>query len=318
MPGPVTGVSAGSAAPGAAAVIDRQALLAWGATQLRDLPWRRTRDPWAVLVSEVMTQATGVDRVVPYYHAFLERFPDPAACSRAPAAEVVWLWGGLGYNRRALNLHRCATRLVTAHDGRVPSSLHELLALPGVGPYTARAVLAFAFERPVGVLDTNVVRLLARGPPPSLGWSEAQALADSLVPSTRAWDWNQAVMELGAMVCGRQRPMCAICPVRAGCGWHGTGLAAPDPAEGSAGVGQPQSRFDGSDRQGRGRLVDALRRRPVSVRELPRVMGWPDDPRRAVRVAGGVVADGLAIQHGDVLHLPQSGGCSRCRHAPPL
>jgi A/G-specific adenine glycosylase len=306
LPNPV--MAPGWAAVAGAGVIDRHALLAWAAIGLRDLPWRRTRDPWAVLVSEVMAQSTGVDRVVPYYHSFLERFPDPEACAGAGPGEVVRVWAGLGYNRRAINLHRCATRLVVAHDGRVPANLHELLALPGVGPYTARAVLAFAFEKPVGVLDTNVGRVLARWADRSLGRAEAQALADSLVPPGRAWDWNQAVMELGATVCQRQRPVCAACPVRGGCGWYGTGLATPDPADGSAGVGQPQSRFQGSDRQGRGRLVDALRRGPVSVRELPQVMGWPDDPRRAVRVAGGIVADGLAIQHGDVLHLPQSGG----------
>jgi A/G-specific adenine glycosylase len=315
MPVPAADASIGQ---GAAAVIDPQVLLAWGAGRLRDLPWRRTRDPWAVLVSEVMTQATGVERVVPYYHAFLERFPDPAACARAGVGEVVRFWGGLGYNRRAVNLHRCATQLVDAHDGRVPASLDELLALPGVGPYTARAVLAFAFEQPVGVVDTNVGRVLARWAHRSLGWGEAQALADSLVPSTRAWDWNQAVMELGAMVCRKQRPMCAVCPVRAGCGWHGTGLATPDPAEGSAGAGQPQSRLEGSDRQGRGRLVDALRRGPVAVRELPEVMGWPEDPARAARVADRIVADGLAIRHGPILHLPQSGNCTRCRPVPPL
>jgi A/G-specific adenine glycosylase len=251
-----------------------------------------------------MTQSTGVDRVVSYYHAFLARFPDPAACAAAPAAEIVRLWAGLGYNRRAINLHRCATELVARHGGLVPDSLDALLALPGIGPYTARAVLAFAFERPVGVVDTNVGRVLARWAGRSLGCTEAQAMADDLVPATRAWDWNQVVMELGATVCRRRRPACGRCPVSMSCGWQRVGLGRSDPADASAGVGQRQSRFDGSDRQGRGRLVDALRRGPVAVDELPQVMGWRHDPARAARIADAVVADGLASRHGDTLCLP--------------
>lgn len=292
------------AARGAAGTVDQQTLLTWGAAQLRDLPWRRTRDPWAVLVSEVMAQSTGVDRVVPHYHALLARFPDPVACAAAPAAEIVRLWAGLGYNRRAVNLHRCATELVARHGGSVPASLDALLELPGIGPYTARAVLAFAFEWSVGVVDTNVGRVLARWTGRSLGRNEAQAMADDLVPVGHAWDWNQAVMELGATVCRRRRPACGHCPVSASCAWHVVGRGQPDPADDSAGVGQPQSRFDGSDRQGRGRFVDALRRGPVAENELSQVMGWLDDPARAARMADAVVADGLAVRHGDTFHLP--------------
>jgi A/G-specific adenine glycosylase len=279
-------------------------VLDWGEDHLRDLPWRRTRDPWAVLVSEVMAQQTGVDRVVPVYQAFLQRFPTPAACAAAPASEALRLWAGLGYNRRAVSLHRCAVDIVQRHGGEVPADLDALLALPGVGPYTARAVLAFAFERPVGVVDTNVGRVLARWAGRRLRPPEAQAWADALVPQADAWRWNQAVMELGGAVCRRRRPRCDRCPVTSSCGWHAAGRPTPDPADGSAGVGQPQSRFDGSDRQGRGRLVDALRRGAVPAAELPPVMGWPDDPARAARVAAEVVADGLAVRDGDVLRLP--------------
>jgi A/G-specific adenine glycosylase len=286
------------------------ALLDWGAAHLRELPWRSTRDPWAVLVSEVMAQQTGVDRVVPKYHAFVARFPDPAACAASPVAEVVRLWAGLGYNRRALNLHRCAEAVVARHGGALPDDLAALLALPGVGPYTARAVLAFAFERPIGVVDTNVGRVLARWTGRPLRGAEAQALADGLAAAAgsaggeRSWQWNQSVMELGAAVCRRRRPDCAACPVAPWCGWGEDGLAPPDPADGSAGVSTGQPRFAGSDRQGRGRLVAALCAAPVPVADVAAVVGWPEDPARADRVAVGVLEDGLAIRDGDVLRLP--------------
>jgi len=281
-------------------------VLAWGDAHLRALPWRATRDPWAVLVSEVMAQQTGVDRVIRHYHAFLDRFPTAADCAVAPAGEVVRLWTGLGYNRRAVNLHRCARAVVARHGGELPADLGALLALPGIGPYTARAVLAFAFERAVGVVDTNVGRVLARWEGRSLRPAAAQALADELVPPAgeRSWAWNQALMELGGTVCRRRRPRCAECPVRAWCGWAAAGLVAPDPADGSAGVSTGQPRFEGSDRQGRGRLVEALCRAPVPLAELAAVMGWPDDPARADRVAVGLLDDGLAVRDGDLLRLP--------------
>jgi A/G-specific adenine glycosylase len=286
------------------------ALAAWGAAHLRPLPWRATRDPWAVLVSEVMAQQTGVDRVVPAYLSFLARFPDPSACAASPAAEVVRLWAGLGYNRRALNLHGAATAIAARHGGEVPDDLAALLALPGVGPYTARAVLAFAFEQPVGVVDTNVGRVLARWHGRRLRSLEAQSLADELARSAApgggagSWWWNQSLMELGGAVCRRRRPDCAACPVAAGCAWAASGLAPPDPADGSAGVSVGQPRFDGSDRQGRGRLVAALVAGPVAVADVAAVMGWPDDPARGDRVAVAVLADGLAVRDGDVLRLP--------------
>jgi A/G-specific adenine glycosylase len=292
------------ARPLPATAVDPAALLAWGGRHLRPLPWRATRDPWAVLVSEVMAQQTGVDRVIGYYHAFLAAYPTPAACAAAPAGDVVRAWRGLGYNRRAVNLHACATAVVERHGGGLPADLAALRALPGVGPYTARAVLAFAFEREVGVVDTNVGRVLARWQGRRLAPSEAQALADALVPPGRSWDWNQAVMELGGAVCRRRRPACRDCPVRAGCAWAAAGLAAPDPADGSAGVSAGQPRFEGSDRQGRGRLVEALCRGPVAAAALPEVMGWPGDPARADRVAVGLVDDGLAVRDGDRLRLP--------------
>jgi A/G-specific adenine glycosylase len=285
-------------------LLDPDEVLAWFARAGRaELPWRATRDPWAVLVAEVMLQQTQVARVVPRWHGFLERFPDPAACAAAPAAEVLRAWEGLGYNRRGLALHRCAVEVVERHGGALPVDLAALLALPGVGPYTARAVLVFAGERPHGVLDTNIARVLARVTGRTLRAGEAQGLADALVPDGAAWAWNSALMDLGATVCGKRAPQCGVCPVADRCAWRGEG---PDPAVGSAAVPGPQSRFAGSDRQGRGRLVAALRAGPVPGVDVPAVMGWPDDPARAARVLDGLVRDGLVVaEHGSGrLRLP--------------
>ena len=167
----------------------REALLAWEETSRRDLPWRRTRDPWAVLVSELMLQQTQVARVATRYEDFLARFPDPAACAASSVGDVVRAWAGLGYNRRAVHLHRTAGVVVERHSGALPGRLEALLALPGVGRYTARAVLAFAFEADVGLVETNTARVLARSfsgrriPSPAA----AQRLADEAVPPGRAW-----------------------------------------------------------------------------------------------------------------------------------
>lgn len=273
----------------------QRALLRWGEAERRDLPWRATRDPWAVLVSEVMLQQTQVPRVVPRWHAFLARFPTLDACAAAPVADVVDEWAGLGYNRRAVALHRCAAACVARHGGELPDDLDALRALPGLGPYTARAVLAFAFERDVGVVDTNVGRVLARTLGESLRPAAAQAAADAAVPAGSGWAWNQALFDLGAAVCATRAPACRECPVRRWCAWGRAGATDPDPAVGSAGVSGRQSRFEGSDRQGRGRLVDALRADgEVPEDRLAAVAGWPQDVARARRVADGLVADGLA------------------------
>lgn len=270
----------------------------WAEANLRQLPWRETRDPWGVLVSEVMLQQTQVDRVVGRWEQFMARFPTPRATADAGVAAVVGEWAGLGYNRRAVALHRAAEACVANHGGAVPCDLDALLALPGVGPYTARAVLAFACEADVGVVDTNVGRILARLVGRRLAPAEAQRLADRLVPAGRGWVWNQTVMDLGATRCISRAPRCATCPVRRWCAWAGG--PGPDPATGSAGVTSPQSRFEGSDRQGRGRLVDALRRNgSVPAGALAGVAGWEGDTARAARVAAGLVADGLAADDGN-------------------
>jgi A/G-specific adenine glycosylase len=254
-----------------------------------------------------MLQQTQVSRVLPKYEAFLEQWPTPEACAAAPLGDVVTAWAGLGYNRRAVNLHRCAQQVVASHGGALPDDLDALLALPGIGPYTARAVLAFAFESDeVGVLDTNAARVLARWSGRSLKPKEARALADASVAPAAGWAWNQAMLDLGATVCVPRTPRCEECPVAGSCAWFAAGCPDPDPAVGSAGVSTGQSRFDGSDRQGRGRLVDALRLAPVPGADLATAMGWPGDPARATRVAATVVADGLATrdEHG-THHLPR-------------
>jgi A/G-specific adenine glycosylase len=259
-----------------------------------------------VLVSEVMAQQTQVARVVPAYVRFLEEFPTPTACAAAPLADVLRAWRGLGYNRRARNLHRAAGAMVSDHDGRVPSTLGGLLALPGVGAYTARAVLAFAFEVDIGVVDTNAGRVLARavaGRP--VGPAEAQSLVDAMVPEGRGWPFGQALLDLGASVCVAGTPRCTGCPIRPRCRWAASGGRSPDPARGSAGVSTPQSAFIGSDRQGRGRLIDALRRGQVGPAGVASAAGWPDDPGRAARIADDLIGDGLVVRsRSGVLSLP--------------
>ena len=273
----------------------REALTPWALSARRDLPWRRTRDPWAVLVSEVMLQQTQVARVIPKWADFLMAFPTVESCARAPQSSVVRLWEGLGYHRRAVSLHRAAQAVVSEFDGVFPRTLTELQRLPGIGPYTARAVLAFAFECDAAVVDTNVGRILARAViGRKCSSSEAQSIADSLAPKAESWSWNQGLLDLGATVCTKQDPHCDACPLRSLCTWRSGGFGSADPAIGSAGVSGGQSRFAGSDRQGRGRLLAALRNGPVPIVDVMSVMGWPDDAERTNRVAQSLVLDGLA------------------------
>jgi A/G-specific adenine glycosylase len=188
----------------------------------------------------------------------------------------------------------------------LPADLDELLALPGVGPYTARAVLVFAFEHDIGLVDTNAGRFVSRAlAGRSLNADEAQRLADAAVPHGRAWAWGQAVFDLGAALCTKRAPACGACPVATSCAWAEAGFSQPDPVLGSAGVSKGQSRFAGSFRQGRGRLVTALRSGPVSAASIAVVAGWPDDPARAADAVASLVADGLAVvDHRGNVSLP--------------
>lgn len=278
-------------------------VLAWFARAGRDLPWRRTREPWAILVAEAMLQQTQVARVADRWPRFLGRFPTPAAFAAVPVADAIEEWAGLGYNRRAVNLHRAATAIVADHGGEVPASLTALLALPGIGPYTARAVLVFAFERDEAVLDTNVARIAARVGGRSLTRTGAQAVLDAAVPVGHGWAWNQALIDVGARFCRSREVRCDECPLAPSCRWRAAGHPQPDPAAGSAGVSGRQARFEGSDRQGRGRLVDRLRSGPVPAADLAVAMGWPDEPDRARRVAAGLVTDGLVEERDATFHL---------------
>ena len=282
-----------------ASPIDQGALLAWGVPRLRDLPWRRTRDPWAVLVSEVMLQQTQVARVIPRWFAFLEAYPTAARCAEASLGDVLREWQGLGYPRRARNLHACA---VAVHErGGFPDDLSGLLALPGIGPYTARAILTFAFERDIAVVDTNIARVYARALGRRLTPKEVQAAADAALVHGDAWAWNQSIMDLGAVLCRPRRARCDECPLAGSCAWRRDG--GDDPAPGSAGVSGRQGRFDGSDRQARGRLMDALTRGVVPIEGVAAVMGR--DPHTAHRLVADLRAEGLIELEDAALRLPR-------------
>jgi A/G-specific adenine glycosylase len=201
----------------------RRSLLCWFRRHGRDLPWRRTRDPYRVLVSEFMLQQTQVVRVQPYYHRFLRSYPSLEALAAAPAPEVRESWEGLGYYRRAANLHRLAQQVVREHGGIIPADPDSLRRLPGVGRYTAGAVACFAYERRVAAVDTNVARVLRRAfhprSRPASGASRAWTTAERLLPprGKTAWAFNQALMELGATVCTAREARCHICPVQRTC-----------------------------------------------------------------------------------------------------
>lgn len=209
----------------------RQKLLAWFALYQRDLPWRRTRDPYGIWLSEIMLQQTRVAAVIPYYERFAERFPDVQALAEAPEQEVLRLWAGLGYYSRARNLQRAARQILAEHGGQFPRTRKEALALAGIGNYTAAAILSIAYGEKLAVLDGNVARVLAR-----LGairgdlrevcrWNNLQKQADALLDPAAPGDWNQAMMELGATICTPRAPQCLLCPVSDFCDGRRLGLA---------------------------------------------------------------------------------------------
>lgn len=271
-------------------------VLAWYQRARRDLPWRRPEaSPWDILVSEFMLQQTPVARVLEPWRRWVTRWPMPAALAEAPAGEAVRAWGRLGYPRRALRLHQAATVMVARHGGQVPAGLEELMALPGVGQYTAAAVASFAYGRRHVVLDTNVRRVLARvatgtaHPPAGAGAAE-RALAERFLPSSApvAARWAAASMELGALVCTARAPRCPECPVRDVCAWR----AAGHPAwTGPARRGQP---YEGTDRQCRGVLLAVLRsaEEPVAAEALE--AAWPATAQRE-RALASLLADGLVV-----------------------
>jgi A/G-specific adenine glycosylase len=271
----------------------------WYGEHARDLPWRAAAaGPWGVLVSEVMLQQTPVSRVVPAWRSWLDRWPTPAALAADSPGEAVREWGRLGYPRRALRLHAAAVAMVERHGSEVPWSYDELLALPGIGGYTAAAVAVFGFGARHAVLDTNVRRVYARFfdgkadvATASPGRAETAAALDR-VPVDVPSRYSVAVMELGALLCTSRSPRCDACPVAAECRW----LAAGRPA------GKPARRlqmYAGTDRQVRGRLLSVLRESAVDVIAKPDLdLVW-DDAEQRERALAALVADGLVVDLGD-------------------
>lgn len=269
-------------------------LIDWFEANGRDLPWRHTT-PWGVLVSEFMLQQTPVTRVIPVWHAWLERWPSPTDLAAAPVSEAIRQWGRLGYPRRAQRLHASATLIRDEFAGSVPRDTESLRSLPGVGSYTAAAVQAFAFGRRSIVLDTNIRRVIARTREGRahqrvhLSGIES-ALAESLWPhaDARSAAWSVAVMQFGALVCTARNPSCGDCVVSDQCAWRLAGY--PDAALAERRV---QPRYEGSDRQARGAILQVLRdHRRATARRLS--AAWPDDEQRA-RALSSLVDDGLVV-----------------------
>jgi A/G-specific adenine glycosylase len=269
-------------------------LLAWYAGHARDLPWRRPeRTPWGVLVSEVMLQQTPVARVVPAWESWLDRWPTPAALAADSPGEAVRMWARLGYPRRALRLHAAAVDIVERFAGEVPATYEDLRSLPGVGDYTAAAVLAFAHGRRAVALDTNVRRVLVRVlegsalPRPAVTVVEREQAAAVLPDDdATAARWSIAVMELGALVCSVTSPACDACPVAPQCAWLRAGRPAYD------GPARPVQRFTGTDRQVRGLLLGVARDAHAPVPKAALDAVWADVVQRE-RALDSLVADGL-------------------------
>jgi len=274
-------------------------LIEWGSGSLRDLPWRRTSDAWHVLVSEIMLQQTSVARVLPKYEAFIEAFPTPAHLANASLGDALRLWSGLGYPRRCRNLQATSVILHNQYNDVMPSTLEELLALPGIGQYTARAVLAFAHRIDVAVVDVNVSRVLSRLQGVPMKARELQLFADELLPPGLAWEWNQVMMDFGARQCGVRTPLCDSCPVKKQCRFKGVGV---DPAATSAGVSKPQARFEGSDRQARGRAMRAVADGVTKVGDVIEEMRVV--PERGDALINALCEEGLLLRKGNVVTLP--------------
>ena len=280
-----------------------EAICAWFDANGRDLPWRRPgTSAWGVLVSEVMSQQTPMSRVIGPWHEWMNRWPTPDDLAEEDSGEAVAAWGRLGYPRRALRLHSCAVTIATEHDGVVPNSYDELVALPGIGDYTASAVVSFAFGGRATVLDTNVRRLIARAEsgiancPTSVTRAE-RVVADALVPDedARAAKWAVASMELGALVCTARSPQCEVCPIRDSCRWVIDGKPDNAPAR----RGQP---WKGTDRQCRGVIMDVVRNSPHGVKVQMALSAWPE-PDQASRCLESLLDDGLVHRRGNLISL---------------
>lgn len=281
-------------------------VLRWYDEHARELPWRGpSASPWSVMVSELMLQQTPVARVLPVHEAWLERWPTPASLAAEPTGEAIRAWGRLGYPRRALRLHAAAVAIVERHGGEVPAEYDDLLALPGVGDYTAAAIASFGFGRRHVVLDTNVRRVLARlvGGVELPGASVTRAERDraaALVPDddATAATWAVALMELGALVCVATNPRCGACPVADRCAWTAAGKPAHD------GPPRRAQAWAGTDRQCRGRLLAVVRDAEGSVGRAALEAAW-DLPEQRERCLAGLLDDALLVRvDGDRFALP--------------
>jgi A/G-specific adenine glycosylase len=286
--------------------VDVEILVDWFDTHGRELPWREPEcTAWGVLVSEIMLQQTPVARVRPIWEEWLTRWPVPSALAAESQGEVVRAWGKLGYPRRALRLHAAATAIAAEHGDVVPSDVDTLLALPGIGAYTARAIVAFAYGKRAPVVDTNVRRVVARavhgaadaGPP-----SNTRDMADVevLLPleDARAARFSAAIMELGALICTARSPSCADCPLYEDCAWQRAGKPA------YAGPAKQVQRFAGTDRQVRGLLLDVLRGTEGAVEKKALDVVWSDAGQRD-RCLDSLLVDGLVEQTvGGLFALP--------------
>lgn len=272
------------------------AVINWFIKNQRDLPWRKST-PWGVVVSEFMLQQTPVERVLPIWNLWMKTWPTPGALAKASKAEVITAWGKLGYPRRALRLHECAQIIDQKYDGNVPESYAELIELPGVGDYTANAIRAFAFSLEANVLDTNIRRVITRWksgieyPSQSITRNERE-LAATLIPKVNSHQWAAASMELGALICTSKNPLCVDCPLNSTCSWKNAGYP---PSE----VKKKTQSWHGTDRQCRGRIMDAVKVSPTSINDI----AWSEQSQLE-RAIASLVLDGLIIEDEGIVRLP--------------
>lgn len=279
-------------------------LMSWYSEHHRDLPWRKTRDSYKILVSEVMLQQTQVDRVIPKYNAFLGRFPTIDALADAPTSEVLRAWSGLGYNRRALNLQQACRTIVDEHSGKFPCQVDVLQTLPGIGPYTAGAIACFAFEQDVGFVDTNIKRVLHRVsegpdfPEQRLNNREIAELAVELVPPRQGYIWNQSLIELGALICRSRQVDCISCPLQADCAARpDIELALADRVARKSNTVSPK--FETTSRYFRGQIVRILlsENAGLTARELAERILPENEPQERILIhVDALLSDGLIFE----------------------